>query len=399
MRRKSSNLVIGIVMWLGTLALDGPVEAIPYVPADDHQVVETLRAKPFDPSWQELRRLRLEVLQRPDDVRLAVQLAKRYIEGSRQEADPRSLGHAQAVLAPWLAQEQPLSSIVLLRATIRQSQHDFDGALSDLRAVLQADPRNPQAWLTAAVIHQVQGRYEEARRHCASLVSLASALTSAVCLAGSASLDGHAVQSEAMLQAMVARSGRITGAERQWALTLLAEIAERQGRTAQAESSFKTALESGAHDPYLLAAYADFLLDSQRPRDVVTLLGGERRADALFLRLVLAEQQLGLPEAERDREALRARFEAARRRGDLVHQREEARFLLVLAGEANEAARLAVENWRRQREPADARLLLEAALVAKAPKLAQPAVEWFRRHRVEDVRLAPLVEQVERGLS
>lgn len=390
---------VGLLMVLGPLLVHPEAPAAPFVPTEDHQVVETLRTKPLDPAWQELRRLRAALLQRPDDVRLAVQLAQRYIEQGRREADPRSLGHAQAVLAPWLVQEPPPPSVLLLRATIRQSQHEFDGALADLQAVLRADPRNAQAWLTAAVVHQVQGRYDEARRHCASLVSLAGALTSAVCFAGSASLDGHAVQSEAMLQAMLARTGGLTGAERQWAQTLLAEIAERQGHVVQAESSFKAAMESGPHDPYVLAAYADLLLDRGRPREVVALLRGERKADALLLRLVIAEQQLRMPEAERDREALRARFEAARRRGDPVHRREEARFMLALGEDAIEAARLATENWRSQREPSDARLLLEAALAAKAPKLARPAVEWFRRHHVEDVRLTPLVEQVERGLS
>lgn len=398
MRRNIHAGCVGLLMAFGPLTGHPEASAVPFVPTDDRQVVETLRTKPLDPTWQELRELRSALSQRPDDVNLAVQLAQRYIEMSRQEADPRSLGHAQAVLVPWLAQEPPPPSVLLLRATIRQSQHEFDGALIDLRAVLRADPRNAQAWLTAAVIHQVQGRYDEARRHCASLVSLAGALTSAVCLAGSASLDGQAAQSEAMLQAIVARSGRLTGSERQWALTLLAEIAERRGYAVQAESSFQAALESGPHDPYLLAAYADFLLDRRRPRAVVELLTSERKADALFLRLVVAEQQLRMPEAERDQEALRARFAAARRRGDLVHRREEARFMLVLAGDANEAARLAVENWRSQQEPADARLLLEAALAAKAPNLARPVVDWFRRHHVEDVRLMPLVEQVERGL-
>ncbi len=402
MSRMRRNIHAGCVaLLLAYGPLTGPPEAsaVPFVPTDDRQVVETLRTKPLDPTWQELRRLRSALSQQPNDVNLALQLAQRYIEYGRQEADPRALGHAQAVLAPWLAQEPPLPSVLLLRATIRQSQHEFDGALTDLRSVLQADPRNPQAWLTAAVIHQVQGRYDEARRHCASLVSLAGVLTSAVCLAGSASLDGHAAQSEAMLQAMLVRTGGLTGTERQWALTLLAEIAERRGKSQDAEVHYRTALAAGPHDPYLVAAYADFLLDRRRPRDVVALLSGERKADALFLRLVIAEQQLEMPEAERDREAMRARFEATRRRGDLVHRREEARFLFALAGNAIEAARLAVENWHSQREPADARLLLEAALAAKTPNLARPAVEWFRSHHVEDVRLTPLVEAIERGAS
>src|SRR5207245_2164137 len=91
--------------------------------------------------------------------------------------------------------------------------------------------------------------------------------------------------------------------------------------------------------------------------------------------------------------ALRERFAASRQRGDKVHRREEARFTLHLLHQPKEALRLAKENWTIQREPADARILLESALATKDAAAARPVIESLNKNRLEDVRLAKLANQ------
>ena len=46
------------------------------------------------------------------------------------------------------------------------------------------------------------------------------------------------------------------------------------------------------------------------------------------------------------------------------HQRENARFELMLRGDARSALALALDNWKVQREPADLLILAEAASAA-----------------------------------
>jgi hypothetical protein len=99
---------------------------------------------------------------------------------------------------------------------------------------------------------------------------------------------------------------------------------------------------------------------------VIDLLAGREAADALLLRLAIAQQRLLRPEAATSIATLQARFDATRARGDTTHRREEARFLLALRGDATGALRLAQANWAVQREPADARLLAETADAAGA---------------------------------
>jgi hypothetical protein len=66
-----------------------------------------------------------------------------------------------------------------------------------------------------------------------------------------------------------------------------------------------------------------------------------------------------------------------------------------LQGDARGALRLAAENYRLQREPRDARILMEAALAANEHAAAQPALDWLRTSGYEDPLYAKLARQLE----
>jgi hypothetical protein len=50
-----------------------------------------------------------------------------------------------------------------------------------------------------------------------------------------------------------------------------------------------------------------------------------------------------------------------------------------------------------QREPRDARILMQAALAAKDPPAAQPALDWLRASGYEDPAYAGLAQQLQAG--
>jgi hypothetical protein len=175
---------------------------------------------------------------------------------------------------------------------------------------------------------------------------------------------------------------------------MIAELAVQLGESAAAERHFRSALALAGRDPYLLGAYADFLLDQERPAEVLALLAEETRIDPLLLRRALAEQRLGHPDLERHVGMLAARFAAARRRGDSVHLREAARFELELMRRPDEALALALAGFAVQREPADVRLVLAAALAADRPDAAAPVLAWLARAGLEDVRSVALARRL-----
>jgi predicted Zn-dependent protease len=335
--------------------------AAPYVPTDDAVVLERLPGK-ADPSLRALKRMRAALDAHPDRLEIALPLARKAVEASRATGDPRFLGQAEAALAPWWNATDAPAPAILMRATIKQSRHDFVGALADLDRLLARAPDDAQALLTRATVLAVQGRRDDALRDCARLARRTTALIAAACGAGATRDEAEAYRAlvEALAQSQGAPDVRV------WAFTLAAEIAARRGDGTAAESHFRQALALDPRDAYLKAAYADFLLDHGRAREALPLVADDTRNDALLLRLVLAEQQLADLRAsfEAHRADLAGRFDAARRRGDTVHRREEARFRLVIEHDVPGALALARDNWNVQREPADLRILQEAARAA-----------------------------------
>jgi hypothetical protein len=389
-------------------------QAAPFTPHSDDEIVQALPGR-LDSA---ARAQRAALARDPRQLPLALATARAAIERGRRHGDPRELGLAQAALAPWWNLTDPPPAVRLLRATVRQAQHDFVAALRDLE-VLVGDPASgpaagpadgprsraatvplavqAQAGLTRASVLQVMGRLDEARQGCQSLTAeryaaLAAALETPAraCLAELRSLQGEAQKAALELAALA----RHHPADR-WLALVQAELAERLGDARAAEAHYRAALiEShasgaagdgegdGGIDVYSVAAFADWLLSQGRNADALVVLDrGDPDADALLLRRAIALHRLGDAGSEavarQIAATLDARFDAARLRAENFHQREQARLALDLYGRADQALALALDNWSRQKEPADALLLLRAALAAGKPGAAEPVQRLF----------------------
>lgn len=366
----------------------------PFVPARDDAVLEEL-PRPRGGEARELRALRRALAARPRDLGVATRAARRYLELARAEGDPRFLGRAEGALLPWWALAEPPGEVRLLRAAIRQSRHAFAEARADLHALLRREPGHAEAWLALAVIEQARGDLVAARRSCAPLLRLRQELAAAACLAGAARGAAEAERARRALRDALAAAPDAAPALRAFALAVCAELEARRGRREAAARALEEALTVTPRAPALLARWADVLLDAGRARHVAARLADETRDDGLLLRLALAERRLGRRAAEARGAELRARFAAARLRGDRLHLGDEARFRLELEGDVARALPLAEENFAVQREPRDARILLEAALAAGAPGAAEPALRWLRETGLDDAALAPLRARLE----
>jgi hypothetical protein len=126
---------------------------------------------------------------------------------------------------------------------------------------------------------------------------------------------------------------------------------------------------------------------------VLQLIQAGTDTDILLLRRVLAATLLKRADAPEMADKLAARYDAARARGDQLHLREEARFLLHVRRQPAAALKLAAKNWQVQKEPADLRILLESANAAKQHAEAQIALAWLDDTRLEGRILARLAAQ------
>jgi hypothetical protein len=341
--------------------------------------------------------LRRDLAEQPQNMDRALALARRYFDLASAEGDPRYVGYAEAALRPWNKEAEPPVQVLVMRALLRQYRHEFDPALADLTRAAELDPGNTEIWSWRSAILLVQANYAGARAACDKLAPVASALLTTACITAVDGLSGRAAQAYAELSQALAHRADADPDLKLWIQTRLAEMALRQGKDELAERHFKAGLALGVTDGFILAAYADFLLDHRRPAEVVPLLRDWERSDVLLLRLALAEQAAKLPAAAAHIAMMKERFDASAMRGDKLHLQEEARFHLYLLNDPPGALRLAEENYRTQREPRDARILLEAALAAKRPQAAQAALDWLRASGYEDPLYARLAQQLAAG--
>jgi thioredoxin-like negative regulator of GroEL len=374
---------------LTAFALSSPAWAKPFVPTDDAQVLERLPDR-SSVEYRQLKLLKAKAAAAPGDVDAAVKLADAYYGISRREGDPRYLGYAQAALTPWWKDPEAPTAVLVTRATLLQSNHEFPHALADLDKAIAREPDNARAILVRATILTVQGHYEQALANCNSMQGIAGDTYVLVCIASIDAVTGKAKVAEDALKYWLATLSDAAPDLDAWIESLLGEIAQRSGDS-QADAHFRAALAADPRDLYTIGAYSDWLLEQNRAAEVIPLVEKEQRVDGLLLRLALAQKALRLPEADATVATLRARFDASRARGDVVHRREEARFQLMLNNDAAAALRLALSNWTVQREPADLRILAEAAHATGDAAALKTARDWLAATRLEYPAIAKLV--------
>ena len=350
----------------------------PYVPGSDSTVLAELPAGTHyaDVSARRLAQGRVDV---------AIPLAQFYIQQSRLSGDLRYLGYAEAVLTPWVTQNPPVPNVLVLQATLQQSRHEFSASLATLERALTARPDDPQALLVRATVLRVLGRYPEASASCEQFARMVEPRLGAICIQSLRGLNGH-LESAYLELTQVSSQGWLNS-EKSWLYSELGEMAVRLGRDADAQRWFEQDLNLVPTDFYVRAAYADLLLRQARPGEALTLLQGRESFEPLLLRIAVAQRQLHDPQLAQSGARLRAAFTAETQRGEAVHRREQARFLLEVEDQPNLSLAAALENWAVQREPDDVLVLVNAAKAAGNPAAALPALDFMRTQGLRDVRV------------
>jgi tetratricopeptide (TPR) repeat protein len=364
----------------------GTSTAAPYVPRDNAEVLAEL---PPGAAHFAAPVLRLDV---------ALPLAQFYIGRARATGDLRYLGYAEAALDPWLtgAKLAPPPAVLVLHAMILQSRHAFAASLEELDRALAVQPDNAQAWLTRSTVLRVMGRYTEAAAACEQLSKAGDTSITTLCTESLRGLTGHLESAYATLVALPVQY--LAEAARAWRYSELGEMAERLGLDGAAERWFKEGLQLAPDDIYMRAAYSDLLLRAGRNEEVLQLLSQYRSMEPMLLRIAIAASRLSHSEGSDERRSgsrelaaatalLANAFAVEQQRGDPVHRREQARFLLDVEQTPEQALAAALENWNVQREPDDALILIRAARAAHRPQAAAPALDFVRAAKLEDIRL------------
>jgi tetratricopeptide (TPR) repeat protein len=371
------------------------VASEPYLPTSDDEVLETL-PRDLLSSQDDLASLRRRLADNPQDAGLAQQVASRYLQIGKSSSDPRYYGYAQAALQPWWDATDAPPEILRVRSKLKERDHRYDEALADLQLLLDDQPRDLQAWMEVANIYGVQGKYAEAQNACDRLSELAGSAPAILCSAPLLALTGRAEEAYSSLAGVLSTVKQQWPAAEQWVITMQAEISRALGHDNRAEQHFRDALANDPGDYYLLRSYADFLLDHDRDKEVVSLLREHVSDTGVLLRAALAAARTGERGlASQWKAQLQSRFDENRLRGNPPHGQFEARFHLDLCNDPRRALEIAQANWHLQKQPLDSRVLLEAAIAAKDQAAARPVLEFLKKHGTQDVVLEQLTRQLE----
>lgn len=332
------------------------------------------------------------ILAQSPDWRTASSEAEQLIAKSRRLGGASFAREARKVLDPWWKSPTPPTKILLQRATLLQRDHHFDEALTDLNRVLKHDPKSTEAWLMKTTILTVMGRFEEARKASIPLFGLAPPLVAVTAGTAPTSSNGNLQASYDLLLKTSKEHPNAPVSVRAWAQTALAEMAVRLGNAEDADQHFRSALVIDQTSPYLLNAFAHFLLEQKQAARVLDLL--QESCHHLTLPWLLAEQQINgdSPAYQKALQALEKNMAEAHQNHGHSHGREEAIFYLHLKGNTREAIHQAIGNWKSQREAADLIILLEAAIAAEDVVTIANALTWIADKKFEDVRLTPLLK-------
>lgn len=323
----------------------------------------------------------------PDNAGELADTIQQQILQARRDGDPRYLGYASGLLSQW-PEDRLTDRLRVLRATVRQSLHQFDDARADLQTVISTanDPtQKRQAQLTLANLELVQGRYEQAAVQCQALIESSPGLVAHSC---QAQVQGRTGQPQVAYQQLLDRTRadqRHNSSARLWAEGTLADLAAQLG-DARARDHWRFILSQQPDDLYTRARLADWFLDNNQPENTLPLTEGYEHVDSLAVIQAIAMLQTNHPQANAVITRLRERFSEARWRGSLLHERDLARFQLDVEGQPQQALSHALANWQDQREPEDTRLVLRASIAAGEEEPANTVRNWLNQHRQTDSR-------------
>ena len=386
MRKSSSRIALAGAVFSLLAMFVGFAVAAPITPTHDDEVIEVL--PPLAGSRAEARRQRKQLAAQPRDPVLALGIARRYLDQAHELGDPRFAGMAMSAIAGWQDEATMPDAVLMMRATLQQYLHEFDASVRSLQALLDrpsAQPR-PQAWLTLATVKRVQGRYADSDRACKQVAASGAGLHAEACLAENAALRGDFDGARATFVRLLA-GARQAPSTQAWLTTSLAELEQRAGHAAAADTAFRAALKLDP-DPYATLSYGDFLIEQKRPVEALALLKDQTRTDAVLLRLAIAGAQARTPTASADAAEMRERIALANERPDakLFHGREQAMFALMVEHQPMLALELARGNVAQQREPLDLLVLAQTAQASGRADALQDAARLLSDMGLHDKR-------------
>ncbi|MEY4756740.1 MAG: hypothetical protein RJA34_1638 [Pseudomonadota bacterium] len=314
------------------------------------------------------------------------------------EGDLRWFGSAKAAMTPWwLAKELPADAY-FLRGLIKQGFHDFRAGLEDINLAIAREPGRPEFWSWRFALHLLLADMAAAQQDAQEMARLFGEQEASVYRAILLYRGGQAKAAITSLEGLRIAPDFQGASSQEWLGFHLGEAYRVAGQAEQAITLWKKQLQTSPRSHLLRLSLADVLNQQGRHREarqIATMSGpSDSTTDALLMQTLLASRGLKDGDEVRLASLFEARMKSQALRQESLIERPKLVYLISYGKDLTAGLALSIENWKLQKEPADAVLFAQAALALQQPRAAEPVVAWANETRYTDPQLSPLLAQL-----
>ena len=369
-----------------------------FLPRAD-QVVLPVSAHAVGDVTRELKAAEQNWRQNPLNLDVAARYARQTFLLGVTEGDLRWFGTAKAALLPWWNKSDLNADGYFMRGLVKQGFHDFEGGLADINAAIALDGNRAEFWSWRFAIHLLWADMAAARADCAELGQRAGALEAQACQAILAYRTGQAAVAVQALKTLVVAPDFQGNLAQDWLRFHLGEAQRTAGQYAAAKATWSEHLAKRPQAHAIRLSLVELSNALSEHAHAKKLAATPAPTDALLVQQLLASQALGDADAPRLAQQVEERMAAQALRQDPLIERPKMVYLIHFGKDVPAGLALAQDNWRAQKEPPDALLLVEAALKLNRPQEAVPVLDWMAKTGYTDPALAALAQQIKSRLG
>ncbi len=331
----------------------------------------------------------------PQDQEAALAYARAVFLIGLTEGDLRWYGSAKAALQPWWTATALPADGYFLRGLVKQGFHDFAGGLADISQAIALDEARPEFWSWRFALHLLISDMDAARQDCATLGRLFGADELAVCEAILQYRSGQASAAALRFKQIVALPGFAGPLAQDWLRLHWGEALRTAGQYDEAIKVWQAHLTRRPAAHPIRLALAELLNAQGQPAAAKNVANVPNPSDALLVQSLLASRALKDADTAKLAAQVAARFDSQALRKEALIERPQMVYLISYGQDPQAGLAMATANWRDQQEPADAVLLLQAALLTQQPKAGASVIAWMRKTGYTEPALASLAQRIQ----
>lgn len=346
-----------------------------------------------------LREVEREWRKNRNDLPASLNYARAVFLLGLTEGDLRWYGSAKAALQPWWGAATLPADGHFLRALVKQGFHDFKGGIEDLSAAIAIDPTQPEYWSWRFSLNLLTANMPAARADCDAIGQRFGRDEGQACAATLMYRTGQAQQAISLLNRLVDLPDYQGPFTQDWLRYHQGEAYRTAGQYEQAIAVWEKHVQARPNSHLVKLTLTELLNQQGQFAKARRYANTDSPTDALLVQALLASRGLKDGDTQRLADLFENRMNNQSLRGESLIERPTMVYLITYGRDNAKGLELAADNWSTQNEPADAVLLVQAALKANQPRRAEPVLAWMKSTGYTDPVLKALAEELQTRLG